>query len=180
MALWSNTDTAASKPKNLTTAEKNATLGISVNEANAAANKAKGLGTPGWVKYTTYTDAQGSTRHKSEVLVAISSLTGDNDTITPEIQISLLNATATRLVGQSWTITAVATVNPPQAATFTYQWQVSADDGVTWTTAPGDSTSNEYTTNNPTAGTFNYRVLVSSDVADTEISSSGTVIVVTP
>jgi hypothetical protein len=51
--------------------------GVDTTEAGVAANRAKGLHTPGWVKYKTYTDAQNTTRHKSEVLVAMSSITGD-------------------------------------------------------------------------------------------------------
>lgn len=50
-------------------------FGVNVTEANVAANRAKGLNTPGWVRYNTYTDAQGNTRNKSEVLVAASSFT---------------------------------------------------------------------------------------------------------
>jgi hypothetical protein len=88
MALWSNTDAALSKPKNLSTAEKAATAGVSVEEAQVAANKAKGVAHAGWVTTTTYTDAQGSTRNKTEVLVAMGSmvqaggdLVGDDTTI---------------------------------------------------------------------------------------------------
>lgn len=77
MALWNSTDEAASKPKNLNTADKAVTFGVDVTEAKTATNRAKGINTPGWVKYTTYTDAQGRTRHKSEVLVAIPSMTLD-------------------------------------------------------------------------------------------------------
>jgi hypothetical protein len=50
--------------------------GVNLTEAGVTANKAKGLTTPGWVRYTTYTDAQGNTRHKSEVLVAGGAETG--------------------------------------------------------------------------------------------------------
>jgi hypothetical protein len=50
-------------------------FGVNVTEAGVAANRAKGLNTPGWVRYNTYTDAQGNTRNKSEVLVAASSFT---------------------------------------------------------------------------------------------------------
>lgn len=50
-------------------------FGVDVTEAGVAANRAKGLQIPGWVRYNTYTDAQGNTRHKSEVLVASSSYT---------------------------------------------------------------------------------------------------------
>jgi hypothetical protein len=172
MPLWSNVDEEAGKPKYLSSSAKSNTVGVSPFEA--AANKL----TAGWNLKTTGSGGR-SGRVFHEVLVAMGSMTGDNDSITPEIVISLLNAFATKLVGQSHTITAVAVISGIPAD-FTYQWQVSTDEGATWTTAPGVSTSNEYTTNNPTAGTFNYRVLVSSDVADTEISSSGTLIVVAP
>lgn len=50
-------------------------FGIDETEAKVASNIAKGLNTPGWVRYTTYTDAQGNTRNKSEVLVAGGSFT---------------------------------------------------------------------------------------------------------
>lgn len=71
MALWGKTDVSGSKPKYLTTAEKATTFGVDMTEESVAANKAKGMAHSGWVKYTTYTDAQGRTRHKSEVLVAM-------------------------------------------------------------------------------------------------------------
>ena len=71
------TDAAAGKPKNLSNGEKAITFGIDTTEAAVTANRAKGLNTPGWVKYATYTDAQGNTRHKSEVLVAAGSMGGD-------------------------------------------------------------------------------------------------------
>lgn len=74
MALWSNTDEENSKPKNLSNAEKALTAGVSVEEAQVAANKAKGVAHSGWVRNVTYTDAQGSVRNKTEVLVAMGSM----------------------------------------------------------------------------------------------------------
>ena len=50
-------------------------FGVNETEAGVAANRAKGLKTAGWVRYNTYTDAQGNTRNKSEVLVAGGSFT---------------------------------------------------------------------------------------------------------
>jgi hypothetical protein len=41
------------------------------NEATVAANRARGLKTPGWNTYISYTDANGNVRHKSETLVAV-------------------------------------------------------------------------------------------------------------
>jgi len=77
MALWGNTDTANDKPQYLSAADKAATVGVDEGEAQVANNIAKGLNTPGWVKYSTYTDGNGNTRHKSEVLVAMSTISGD-------------------------------------------------------------------------------------------------------
>lgn len=45
-------------------------FGVDMTEETVAANKAKGFAHSGWVRYHTYTDAQGNTRNKSEVLVA--------------------------------------------------------------------------------------------------------------
>ena len=46
-------------------------------EAQQTANRARGLRTPGWVKYVTYQDSEGNTRHKVETLVAMGTIAGD-------------------------------------------------------------------------------------------------------
>lgn len=46
-------------------------LFIDTTEAALAANKARGLDTGGWTQYRTYEDADGNTRYKTEVLVAM-------------------------------------------------------------------------------------------------------------
>ena len=80
MALWGNVDQAADKPKNLTTAQKTAVAGISVAEAQVQGNKDKGVAHAGWNTNSTYTDQHGRTRNKTEVLVAMSSISGDDAT----------------------------------------------------------------------------------------------------
>lgn len=88
MSLWTMTDNDAGKPKYLsdtlrngqTKSDKDSTIGIATEEAQANGNAAKGLGTPGWVTYKTYTDANGNTRHKSEVLVAAGTIATDGNT----------------------------------------------------------------------------------------------------
>ena len=176
MALWSNTDATASKPKYLTTAEKNDTLGVSVDEAQEATNIAKGINTAGWVKYTTYTDAQGSTRNKSEVLVAMGTITGDNDTIDPDPVITIgtqpLAASVTSPAPATFTVVATAT----RSAVLSYQWQVSTDTGTTWANITGKtsatltviSTDAEYVTANQ------FRVVVSSTGAASVNSTART------
>lgn len=63
-------------------------VGVDVTEAQVAANRAKGIKTPGWTIYQTYTDSAGKTRNKAEILVAMRSMTqavagdaGDDTTV---------------------------------------------------------------------------------------------------
>ena len=79
MALWTNVDETAGKPKNLSSSEKSATVGIDAVEA--AAN---GL-TAGWNLKTTGSGGR-SGRVFHEVLVAMGSMTGDasDDAIAPD------------------------------------------------------------------------------------------------
>jgi hypothetical protein len=64
-------------PKYVPAAQITEIFGVDTTEAQVVANRAKGLDTPGWVRHVTYTDMHGSTRTKTEVLVAMSSITGD-------------------------------------------------------------------------------------------------------
>lgn len=69
MSLWGKTDVLGDVPKFVEdTAE--AYL-VDISEAQVAANRLKGIITPGWNTYTTYTDATGTVRHKVETLVAM-------------------------------------------------------------------------------------------------------------
>lgn len=147
MALWNNTDEAASKPKYLNTADKAATVGVDVSEAKTTANIAKGLNTPGWVKYATYTDAQGNTRHKSEVLVAMTSITGDDeDTVAADLVVTIgtqpVNTSVTAPATATFTV--VATVNGDVA--LTYQWQKAESTANTVYADIVGATSASYTT----------------------------------
>ena len=77
MALWGKTDVAADVPKWLETDANNTNKSndedlavfVDLTEAGIASNRAKGLKTPGWNLYHTYTDQNGATRHKAESLV---------------------------------------------------------------------------------------------------------------
>lgn len=76
MPLWGKEDNANSAPKFLSdsndatpqTDVDNAYF-VDTEEAGVTANRAKGLQTPGWNLYTTYTDSDGATRHRVETLV---------------------------------------------------------------------------------------------------------------
>lgn len=91
MSLWTTVDEEAGKPKfqsdelrnEQTVSDKDTTYGIGLRgsswEAEYSVNRNKGIKTPGWTQYRTYTDAQGKTRHKAECLVAAKSMSGDSD-----------------------------------------------------------------------------------------------------
>ena len=78
------TITGQDLPKYVSTSEivANNIVGVDVTEAGIANNRIRGLSTPGWNKYVTYTDMHGNTRHKGEVLI-VTTLTGDapDDTV---------------------------------------------------------------------------------------------------
>jgi hypothetical protein len=66
---WGSTMASGRGPN---TVNKANVYGIDRVEANIVGNKANGFSQPGWVSYKTYTTTQGATRHKAEVLVAMS------------------------------------------------------------------------------------------------------------
>ena len=79
MARWGKTDTAGDVPKWLEddanntnkSNDKDNAVFVDLTEAGVASNRAKGLHTPGWNLYHTYTDQNGNTRHHAEPLVVM-------------------------------------------------------------------------------------------------------------
>lgn len=191
MALWGKIDNEASKPKYLSdelrndqdVSDKDATVGVDTVEAVAAANRAKGIKTPGWTEYRTYTDAQGNTRHKAEVLVAFASnfASGDNDTLAPEITITSQPTNVTVFSGASATFN--VTASRTGTGSLTYQWQIQQNGAGAWTNVAG-ATSASYTATSTTvaagAGASNtdkFRVVVSLVGAESVTSNAATLTV---
>lgn len=71
MPLWLKTDALESAPKYLNETDLENAYFVDATEATVESNRDKGIKTPGWMLYNTYTDANGNVRHKSEVLVAM-------------------------------------------------------------------------------------------------------------
>ena len=79
MASWGKTDASGSVPKYLETDVNNTNKShdadnavfVDLTEAGVAANRARGIKTPGWNLYNTYTTADGRTRHIVEPLVTM-------------------------------------------------------------------------------------------------------------
>jgi hypothetical protein len=96
MALWGKSDDLASVPKTradkvLNTAK---TYFVDTTEASVAGNRAKGIKTPGWNTFTTYTDNLGRTRRRVEVIVPMKVTAGTagdagtaNSTVTEDLTV---------------------------------------------------------------------------------------------
>lgn len=188
MPLWTKTDNDAGKPKYLSdtlrndqeVSDKDATVGVSVTEAQTAANIAKGIKTQGWTTYRTYTDAQGNTRHKSEVLVAMNTFAvdgSDNDTLAPEITITGQPTNTSVVSGATGSFSVTATRTG--TGSLTYQWQKQEGGAGAWSNITG-ATSNTYTTGALTVAADNsdkYRVIVSLTGAESVTSNAVTLTV---
>lgn len=121
--------------------------GIDRVEVGVPENKARGVAShTGWVHYTTYTDANNQTRHKSEVLVAMSKNFASNangnlfgtgagqdaadDTVAADYLIyftDMPDNVTDYLANLGSAAFTVAADSEPTGATITYQWQRAAN-----------------------------------------------------
>ena len=138
MSLYKSEDSNAAKAaveKTIAADASGATVVfIDATEAGLAANRERGLVSPGWWSYQTYTDAAGKTRHKAECLVNIqgpeanASETQADDSIAADvaatIAIAVQPADASVTVGDAMTLSVTATCTPPgNSSVLTFQWQ---------------------------------------------------------
>ena len=95
MSLYGKDDSNANKTKAgigvAASSQAKTIVFIDDTEAQLAENKARGVGSPGWYSFFTYTDMHGHTRYKAEHLVTIAgpeanaSETQSDDTIGADI-----------------------------------------------------------------------------------------------
>ena len=184
MSLYKSEDSNAAKAaveKTIAADTSGATVVfIDATEAGLAANRERGLVSPGWWSYQTYTDAAGKTRHKAECLVNIqgpeanASETQADDAIAADVAVTIAIGTqpadASVAVGDAMTLTVAATATPPgDASVLTYQWQKKS--GNRYTNISG-ATSATYTVGTyaaSNAGT--YRVKINSTNGAAELIS---------
>lgn len=198
MSLWGKTDAAANAPKWLSDSadntnksnDKDNVVFVDVAEAKVPGNKAKGLVTPGWNLYHTYTTESGSVRHIVEPLVAMklsaadagdAGVTGNTaveDAIAADPTITI--STQPQAVSANTTTNAVFTVGASvdNNGALAFEWQ-SGNSTVFSAISSGTGISGLGTntlTLTPAAalhtnGTY-FRVVVSSDGAASVTSSS--------
>ena len=138
MSLYGKDDSNANKAKAgigiAASSQAKQTIFIDDTEAALAENKARGLNAPGWWSYYTYTDCEGNTRHKAEMLVTIadpeanSSETQSDDSVAADeavlITINTQPATQAVAVGDPLSLAVAAVATPPgDASPLQYQWQ---------------------------------------------------------
>jgi hypothetical protein len=157
MALWTNVDEEAGKPKFLSAADKAATLGISADEAsNVNGTHA------GWVLSKSGTGGR-SGRTSRETLVAMGSITGDNDSVDPDPVITIDTQPIAVIVTEPAAATFTVEASVTRGGTATYQWEVSTDNGTSWTEIEDET--DDTLVIDPTAVALNnneYRVVVSA------------------
>lgn len=121
-------------------------FGVDKIEAQNPDVKAKGINSPGWVHYKTWTNTQGSVRHRAETLVAMSKNFNSNaapalqidapdDTTIPDYGVTVSSVSVVKAGNTdspSAIYTATGTVIPSGPAP-TYTWQFSPNN-IVWTT----------------------------------------------
>ena len=163
------------------TASTTSIVGVSQAEAQLSENKARGISSPGWWAYRTYTDAAGSTRHKSELITSYkdgTAFSGDftDDTIAGDITSTITIDTQpanqnTSGGGATFTVAASST---GAGASLTYQWQRLDVTGGEWTDVSGATSANLALTGETANETGDkFRVKVNNSIGGVEVITDG-------
>ena len=122
--------------------------GIDKLEAQNPDVKAKGINSPGWVHYKTWTNTQGSVRHRAETLVAMSKNFNSNatptlqidaadDAVIPDYGVTITSQTARGAVAlPSADYSVTATVSG--GGTPIYSWEFSPNN-IVWVALLGNN-----------------------------------------
>jgi len=161
-------------------------------EGSLAENKSRGINSPGWWVYRTYTDAGGNTRHKAECVAALSVAAGTSgdladDTIAADVA-SAVTITAQPANSQSssgggtFTLSTSTTGTP---GTLAYVWQRQTATGKRWVNLAANTdtgiTYSNFTTatlgyaslGGATLDGYKYRVKVTSANGTEEVITNG-------
>lgn len=190
MSLYGNTDSNDNVTKAgrgiAASSQAKQTIFIDNTEAALAENKARGLNAPGWWSYYTYTDTEGNTRHKAEMLVTIAEPIGPetqpDDAVAADVSVlitinSIPNSVAVS-VGAALQIVLDAIATPPgDASVLTYQWQ-KLSDANRWANVSGETATTLDVASYAETDAGSYRVKINSTNGAAEVIST-TVVVTT-
>ena len=190
MSLYGKDDSNANKAKAgigiAASSQAKQTIFIDDTEAALAENKARGLNAPGWWSYYTFTDCDGHTRHKAEMLVTIagpeanSNETQSDDAAAADesvtITISTQPADTAVAVDAALTLTLAAVATPPgDASVLAYQWQkLSASNR--WGNIAGEAATTFEIAEYAATDAGSYRVKITSTNGATEVISATAVV----
>jgi hypothetical protein len=190
MSLYGKDDSNANKTKAgrgiAASSQAKQTIFIDDTEAALAENKARGLNAPGWWSYYTFTDCDGHTRHKAEMLVTIagpeanSNETQSDDAqaadVSVAITISTQPANTAVAVDAALTLTLASIATPPgDASVLTYQWQ-KLSDANRWANISGATATTFEVAEYATTDAGSYRVKINSTNGATEVISATAVV----
>lgn len=147
-------------------------------EASLAENKLRGINSPGWWAYRTYTDAAGTTRHKAELLTFITNPdtnaneTQSDDTIAADVASAItISAQPTNQNTSSGAATFAVTATATTGSVV-YQWQRRTSTTARWTNITGaTSASLALTGLTAAADGYQYRVKLTSSAGAEEVIS---------
>ena len=189
MSLYGRTDSNANKAKAgigvAASAQAKQTIFIDNTEAALAENKARGLNAPGWWSYFTYTDCEGNTRHKAEMLVTIagpdlnSNETQADDAAAADVSVVIAIQTepvdTAVAVGAALQLVLAATATPPgDASVLTFQWQKKS--GKKWNNVSGATATTFDVATYAATDAGSYRVKINSTNGATEKISAVAVV----
>ncbi len=152
---------------------------VDETEAGLAANKERGLTSPGWWAYRTYTDAAGNTRHKAEHLMFLTNPEANadetlaDDTIAADVQATITVGTqptdqTTSSGGATFTVAATC----DNSGTVTFQWQRKVSGNTRYVNVSGaTSASLALTGQTASEDGDKYRVKLNADVGAPEVIS---------
>ena len=196
MSLYGKDDSNANKTKAgigvATSSQSKEIIFIDDTEAQIASNKARGLGSPGWYQYFTYTDSHGNTRHKSELLVSIAGPeanaqeTQADDTIGADVLETItITGQPANSTSSSGAGTFAVTSSVDQSGTQTFQWQrqkpgtnrwtnlaANTDTGITYANFTTATLAYSSLASNALDG-YKYRVKINTSKGATEVISDG-------
>jgi len=188
MSLYGRTDAAANQTQvgltrgNGAGSATETIVFVDATEAGLSENKERGLTSPGWWAYRTYTDASGKTRHKAEHLMVLSNPdtnaneTLSDDTIAADVASAItISAQPTAQTSASGAATFSVTATA-DAGTVVYQWQRQTATGTRWSNISGATSASLALTGLTVAEDgYKYRVkLTSTAGAEEVISDSAT------